>query len=219
MATGFRLIYKVGDWADAMKSIEGPIADAATNAMREAATIIKAEGRANIRAAGFGPKWANALRVNVYPSPPKSSMGVAAYIYHKISYAGVFEEGPTTVRGKPLLWIPLSTTPKKVGGKRMTPAQYIRTIGPLISIQRPGENPLLAGSIATNRRGQRASTKNKVTLSALRRAGQGVATRLVPLFVGVPQVVLQDRFSIFQITERAADRLAELYLKHLNPDG
>jgi hypothetical protein len=33
-----------------------------------------------------------ALRVNIYP-PQGDSMRPAAFIYHKIRYAGVFEEG------------------------------------------------------------------------------------------------------------------------------
>lgn len=210
----FRYTYKIGAFLEAMIAVQKPMAAAATAAMKEAVNIVKTDGRNNIRSAGFSNKWANALRGDVYPKPPKTSVHPAGYIYHKIAYAGVFEEGPTPISGKPLLWIPLPTTPKKVGGKKMTPAQYVRQVGPLISVQRPGGPPLLMGSLAT---GRRRSTK--VSLTALRRAGQGGASRLVPLFVGVERIVLPDRFAISEITERAADRLYELYFKHLNPDG
>ncbi|RUV75922.1 MAG: hypothetical protein EOR30_17065 [Mesorhizobium sp.] len=98
----------------------------------------------------------------------------------------------------------------------MTPALYIKTIGPLVSIERPGKPPLLAGKIATNRRG---SKTGKVSLSALKRGGAGAPSTLVPLFVGIDRVNIRDRFSIREITERAAARLGDLYLKHLNPDG
>ncbi len=98
----------------------------------------------------------------------------------------------------------------------MTPALYVRSIGPLITIRRPGLPPLLAGKIATNRRGQ--ANKSKVTLSALRRSGQAKATRLQPLFVGVPQVTIPDKFDIEEIAEKLAGRLSELYFKNLRTE-
>jgi DNA-binding GntR family transcriptional regulator len=41
----------------------------------------------------------------------------------------------------------------------------------------------------------------------------------VPLFVGLRSVDIRDRFSIREIVERAAARLAALYVKHLKPDA
>ncbi|WP_353842903.1 DUF6441 family protein, partial [Mesorhizobium sp.] len=61
----------------------------------------------------------------------------AALIFHNIRYAGIFEEGGT-ISGKPRLWLPLKDTPKRAGRQKMTPALYIKTIGPLVSIERPG---------------------------------------------------------------------------------
>ncbi|RWN44766.1 MAG: hypothetical protein EOR96_00010 [Mesorhizobium sp.] len=212
----FRYNAKPGEFFAAMASIKDPIAAAGTAAIAEAADIVKREGRQDIAAAGFSKRWQNALRVNVYPRR-KQSMNAAALIYHNIQYAGVFEEG-STITGKPRLWLPLPSAPKRVGRQKMTPALYIKSIGPLVSIERPGKPPLLAGKIATNRRGQAKGNQSKVTLSALRRGGAGKASTLVPLFVGIDRVNIRDRFSIRQITERAAARLGELYLKNLNPD-
>jgi len=205
-----------GDLDKALKEIEEPIADAATAAMKEASVILKTEARANMAAAGFSTRWTNSFRSDYFPKGKNTSVEAAAIGYHKAGYAGVFEEGPTTISGKPLLWIPLSTTPKRVGNKRMTPALYVRTIGPLITIRRPGLPPLLAGKIATNRRGQ--ANKSKVTLSALRRSGQAKATRLQPLFVGVPQVTIPDKFDVAEIAKRISGRIAELYFRNLRTD-
>ncbi|RWQ54336.1 DUF6441 family protein [Mesorhizobium sp.] len=212
----FRYDAKPGEFFAAMASIKDPIAAASTAAITEAGDIVKREGRQDIAAAGFSKRWQNALRVNVYPKR-KQSMNAAALIYHKIQYAGVFEEG-ATITGKPRLWLPLPSAPKRVGRQKMTPALYIKSIGPLVSIERPGKPPLLAGKIATNRRGQAKGNQSKVTLSALRRGSAGKASTLVPLFVGIDRVNIRDRLSIRQITERAAARLGELYLKNLNPD-
>ncbi len=213
-----RLVFKrkPGEFREAMRSIKDPIAAAGSGAIGEAADIVKREGRADIASAGFSRRWQNALRTEVFPKAPKVSADAAAIIFHRIGYAGVFEEG-AAIRGKPLLWLPLPSAPKKVGGKKASPAQYIRSVGPLFSISRPGKPPLLAGQIATNRRGQR--NKGKVTLTALRRGASGAPSRLVPLFVGISVANIRDRFSIKEITERSAARLGALYLQHLNPDG
>ncbi|RWD05501.1 MAG: hypothetical protein EOS57_25670 [Mesorhizobium sp.] len=210
----FRYQKKDGEFAAALAAMKDPIAFAGTAAISEAGDIVKRQGRQDIAAAGFSRRWQNALRVNIYPRR-KQSMNAAALIYHNIQYAGVFEEG-ATITGKPRLWLPLPSAPKRVGRQKMTPALYIKTIGPLVSIERPGKPPLLAGKIATNRRG---SKTGKVSLSALKRGGAGAPSTLVPLFVGIDRVNIRDRFSIREITERAAARLGDLYLKHLNPDG
>jgi hypothetical protein len=122
-----------------VKEMQRPIAKAATAAIREAGEIAKRDGRASIAAAGFSRKWQNALRVNFYP-PQGNSMRPAAFIFHKIRYAGVFEEG-AVIYGQPLLWLPLPNVPLR-RGRPMTPSQYARSIGPLVSVQRPG-GPLL----------------------------------------------------------------------------
>ncbi|MDG4903217.1 DUF6441 family protein [Mesorhizobium sp. WSM4962] len=207
----FRYSYRQGEFAAGMAAMKDPVAFAGTAAITEAADIVKAEGRADIAAAGFSRRWQNTLRANIYPKG-RTSIDAAALIYHKIQYAGVFEKG-AVIGGKPTLWLPLPTAPKRAGRSKMTPALYVRTVGPLVSIERPGKPPLLAGRIATNRRGQ--INKGKVTLSALRRGAAGAPSTLVPLFIGVDRVSIRDRFSIAEITGRAAARLGALYVKHL----
>lgn len=202
-----------GEFAEAMQEIERPIAEATTAAMRDVAEQLKSSGRANMAAAGFSRRWQNAFRSDYFPKGGKKSVEAAAIGYHKAGYAGVFEEGPTKIAGKPLLWMPLGTTPKRIGQKRLTPQEYVRSVGPLFTINRPGLPPLLAGQIAINRRGQR--NRSKVTLTALRRGGKGAASRLQPLFVGIPQVNIPDKFEIKEVAQRIAGRLPELYFKHL----
>lgn len=209
----FRYEAKKDEFAQAMLRMQDPIGFAGTGAITEAGDIVKREGRADIASAGFSRKWQNALRVNIYPKRGVS-MEAAAFIYHKIGYAGVFEEG-ATITGKPRLWLPLDSAPKRIGRSKVTPALYVRKIGPLVSINRPGKPPLLAGKAAVATRGKNAG---KVTLSALKRGAAGKASTLVPLFIGIDRVSIRDRFSIREITERTAARLGELYLKHLNPD-
>lgn len=204
-----------GELAEAFRSMKDPMAAAGSAAIAEAADIVKREGRADIASAGFSQRWQNALRADVYPRRGRVSMNAAAMIWHKIQYAGVFEEGATIV-GRPRLWLPLSWAPKKIGRRRMTPALYVRQVGPLFPLKRPGRPPLLAGKMAVSQR-RRVANAGTVSLSSLRRGAAGAPSRLVPLFIGVDRVTIRDKFSIREITERAAARLAALYVKHLNP--
>ena len=108
------------------RELQKPIAKAATAAMKDAGDVAKRTGRSSIASAGFSRKWQNALRVNIYPAQG-DSMRPAAFIFHKIRYAGVFEEG-AVIRGQPLLWLPLGNVPVR-RGRPMTPSQYVRSVG------------------------------------------------------------------------------------------
>ena len=70
------------------------IEEAAQAAVAAAGELAKTDARANILSAGLGGKFAKALRLNVYPKKG-TSLKAAAQIFHKIPYAGVFEEGAT----------------------------------------------------------------------------------------------------------------------------
>lgn len=206
-----------GKFSSAVREIYKPIAEAGTAAIRQAGDDVKRDARASIASAGFGPKWQNALRVDVYPKRG-SSARAAAHIYHKIPYAAVFERG-ATIHGKLMLWIPMSHTPKRANGARLTAAAYVRTIGPLVSFNRPGKPPMLAGQI-------KASAKGNVTPAKLRSAKTladktlahkkgGASVRLIPLYTGISTVTIRRRFAIFAAINRARAKLARYYLANL----
>lgn len=210
--------YVKDEFAKALAEDYKLIAKPASAAMQEAANDIKTLGRADIAAAGFGGRWQKTFRVDVYPKAPRVSVNAAALVFHKIPYADVFETG-ATIRGKPKLWLPLSSTPKKIGRKRMTPELYRKEIGPLFSINRPGKAPLLAGKIGVSARQRSKGTTGKVTASKLRKGASGAGiTSAVPLFVGVDAVTLRKRFHLRQITDSTAGRLAQLYAKHFKDE-
>lgn len=177
------------------REIQRPIAKAATAAVREAGEIAKRDGRASIAAAGFSRKWQNALRVNIYP-PQGDSLRPAAFIFHKIRYAGVFEEG-AVIAGQPLLWLPLPSVPLR-RGRPMTPSQYVRSIGPLVSAQRPGGPPLLFSKYRSGRRRRKAGNQDRK-----------------PLYIGLTSVEIAKRFDIKGAARNAAAQLPDLFEKHL----
>ena len=216
MSVRLTLSAVAGGFFRALTEGEKPMARAATAAVREAADLAKAGGRASIAAAGFSRKWQNALQAKVYPQG-RDSMRAAALIYHKVPYAQVFEEG-AVIHGKPYLWLPLPNAPFGSGGKRIPPSKFRELVGsPLYTIRRPGKPPMLGANVRmTNKRAGKS-----ISLSLLRRGrnpgGRGTV-RLVPLYVGVDAANITKRFAIIDAIERAAARLPELYLKHFRDD-
>ncbi len=208
---GLKLVFSAltGQFEAAFKAINDPIAKAATGAITDAANQIKTQGRANIASAGFSSKWTNALRVNVYPKTGTSA-GAALLAYHKIFYSGVFESG-ATITGKPLLWIPLTGTPARVAGRRLTPRTFTQLIGPLTPMRSRTGKPLL-GSPVSGRVG------SKITLAKLRRGAKGLGAhvQLTPMFVGVPSIHIKARFGLQAVFDKAANGLGAGYLSHLS---
>lgn len=200
----------------AMREKYRPLAEAGQQTIEEIATRIKQKGRSHIAQAGFSKRWQNALRADVYPKR-KSSLNAAALVYHKIPYADVFETG-ATIRGKPRMWIPLDTTPKKIGRERMSVEAFRQNIGPLKLLNRAGKKPLLAAEMSATKAQIRRGFFGKVTLDRLRKGAGKIETRtqgrmLVPLFVGVDSVTLRKRFSLTEVIEREADQIEAIFVE------
>lgn len=216
-----------GQFTAAMSQHQRDMRDAAAAAMIETVGQVKREGRGAILSGGLGPRFSNALRVNVYPTQQRT-VDVAAYVFHKIPYAGVFERG-ATIAGSPLLWLPLPSVPLRVGRRRVTAGNYRELIGaPLISMRRPGGRPLLGAVVAANAvgRGGRFSAAQlrggrRIQARAVfggRRAARR-ATQVVPLFVGIPAVQLRKRFDLQSVFDRGAATLRSGYVRHLGEIG
>ncbi|TPN53991.1 DUF6441 family protein [Mesorhizobium sp. B1-1-7] len=214
----FRMTAPAGAFERAMQRNQGIMAKAAQGAMNQAATNIKREGRADIKGAGFSNRFANSFRANVYPKGGQASVGAAALIFDTIKYADIFETGGS-VHGKPMLWLPLPTAPKRIGRQRMTPALYIRQIGPLFTINREGKPPLLAANIGISARQRASGSVGKITNARLRKgAAGGGPKQVVPLFVGVDDVTLKKRFNLRRITAANAAKLGQYFAENLKDE-
>jgi hypothetical protein len=190
------------------------IAKAATGAMRQAASDLKTKGRSAM--GGMGTKFQNAFRTKVYPQQG-NSLKPSLIAYSKIPWAGVFEHG-ATIAGKPLLWLPLDNGPFGHGGRRMTPAQYKATVGPLILINHQGRRLLCAEVRETDARAKKA-----VSLRLLKRGrndgGRGTV-RLIPIFVGVASVTDPAKFNLDGVARDVASGIGDAILKNLeSSDG
>ena len=189
-----RYSYKHGAFAEAMGDLYRPVAEAGSAAITEAATGAKIEGRDAIDRAGFSKRWQNAFRAIVYPGRGKVSANAAALIYHKIPYAAI----------------------------RRSPERFRKSIGPLTYVERQGKPPLLVAPAMLGP-AQAKKARPQPSVRALRRGAAGfhgargrpTVERMVPVFVGKRSVDIPKKFALLKIIDRWADRLADLYVKHL----
>lgn len=163
------------------------------NAAQRAANFvgarIKTQGDQVIRNAGFGKNWTQTFKVNVYPDRGDPSLKPTVFVYHRIPYAGVFEEG-ATIAGRPLMFLPTRNAPDGRGSRPMNPKAYRASVGPLVSV----------------RRGRRIYLIGKVPGTKISKI----------MFVGLPQVrVPQKWFSIDRVVESAASDFEDLYFQNL----
>ena len=209
MTARFRYRYEPASFEVAFRAPYAPMAEAAQRAIAAAGAIVKAEGRADIAAAGLGAGFVKALRVDIYPQG-RNSLNATAHIYHKIPYAGVFEEG-ATIRGRPRLWLALPSTPQRYGRKPMTPELFRKSIGPLSFVKRPGKRPLLVA------KAKKGKNMTKISLARFRSGGRGQGPFIsVPVFVGVDSVSIRKRLNISGIVRSARDRLPQLYASFIS---
>jgi hypothetical protein len=169
-----------------------PVARAATLAMQDAAEQAKKQGKASIAAAGFSLRWQEALKAKVYPQKG-FSVNAAAWIYHKIPYSDVFENG-ATITGKPFMWLPLPAAKAFKGfrGGRVTPKAFIRQGRSLYTVKRAGKPPIMFGSVGRGKR--------------------------MPLFIGIAIVNIRARFKVEQAAKAAAAQLPRFYLSNFKDD-
>jgi hypothetical protein len=202
-----------GEFDKAIRAITHPIATAATAAISDAGNQVKLKGRARIAAAGFSKKWQNALRVNIFPQRGVS-VDAAAWVFHKIPYAGVFEEG-AKISGKPMLWIPFPNVATRIGGQKMTPRLFVQRIGPLHSIKSHGKPPILASYISAGADTKKLTTA-KLRAGVRRKNSKGSkAVKSVPVFFGVSTVTLRARFGLQEVFREARQALKGFYDTHL----
>lgn len=195
-----------------VEKVNRKMVDAAYKAITEAGQKVKVQARADIQRSGLGQGFVQAMRVDIYPKN-KPSLNAAAHVYHKIPYAGVFEDG-ATIRGKPTMWVPLPDRPKKIRRERITPTLYEKSVGPLQYVRMPGKPPMLFAKMKEGR----GETKGQITLPRLRAAARPGAKgpfMSVPIFVGLSTTKIKKRLNIKMIVTKARDQLAGLYFKNV----
>jgi len=202
-----------GQWLKATNEYERIMSKASTLAMREVGRDAVAKGRASIAAGGFSTRFQKTLRAINKP-PSGFVLNPSVYVHSTVNYADVFETGKT-IQGSPYLWLPLPSVPKSTHREHMTPREYVKNIGPLISLKRPpGTQPILAAII---RRGVKAQPFGTfATRGQLRRGRSGRGeTQVIPLFVGVRSITIPKKFDVHSAAEQAFDQLEKFYKENL----
>ncbi len=198
-----RLIMKTdGDaWAKATSDVERGMAHGMTATVRKTAAAVRDGVRQSISAAGFGSHWVNSIKSLMLTKG--DVLNPSAWVHSTINFSDVFETGKH-ITGNPLLWLPLPAVPRWPGDatRQMSPKKYIQTVGPLVTIRRPGKTPLL-GAIVETPSSPRTGGRH-LTRSAFRRSASSRTTRvMVPLFVGIPAVEIEKRFDFAGAISRA----------------
>lgn len=210
------------DFLTSLKSLSVPVAQAATGAITLAAAALKVGSRAAISAAGFSTKWQNAYRVTVYPQKGFSIDAAAFGRFRGIDYSNIFQQGGV-VRGHPMLWIALKSTPRI--DRRKThpdPKDFLARGIKLVTMNTNGPRPLLGATVLMSKASAR---KNIVKLSVndLRKGTKGKSKnqrgfvrRTIPLFFGIPQVTLRKEFDLNQVAVRVASQVPSFYAQKIN---
>jgi Family of unknown function (DUF6441) len=202
-----------GQWRKATTEYERIIAKAATLAMRDVGKDAVARGRAAIAQAGFSPSFQRTLRVINKP-PSGFVLNPAAYVHSTLNYADVFETGKT-ITGHPYLWLPLPNVPPTKGRQHMTPSQYVRLVGPLVTIRRPGRLPMLGAVVETGGKPTRRRLRQTFLKGAFGEKRRRTTT--IPLFIAVSSITIPKKFDVKGAVQKASDELAEFYKKRLEP--
>ncbi|MBF0563190.1 MAG: hypothetical protein HQL37_14530 [Alphaproteobacteria bacterium] len=211
---------KISIQGDLRQILEQKIQDmarAATDAVAEVGQRLKEDLRGQVVRAGLGTRLANTWQMKFYPSGGQPSLGAAAYLYSKAPLLiNAFNEG-VVITGKDGLWlaIPTSACPKRVGGKRVTPAGLETAWGiRLRFIFRRGRPSLLVAEMRSSR------SRDGVLRRPSQRAIQNnVGMTTAPLFILVPQVKLKKRLDIEGARASAPEMLAMALLKHTSSFG
>jgi hypothetical protein len=115
---------------------------AVNGAMKDAAAEIKRRGDADIMKAGnFSDRWTSAFQVTPMQVSDLQA-GITVGFSDAIPYALIHEFGGV-IRGRPLLWIPLSfgdAPGTGIGSGKVSARDYP---GKLFRVERKGRNPLL----------------------------------------------------------------------------
>lgn len=195
-----------GDLAKICSGAASDVGKSLTAAFRAGADRLKQRGRAAIAAGGFSGRWQNAFRVDVYPKSG-SSTSPRIFAFHKIKYAGQFEE-PEPVQGSPYVWLPIEKN--LPGGQRWTPDKYAKQIGPLRG-GRHGARPLLFGQVSVNRKARPVKLGRKSGL-----AGKAVGKMWLPVFIGVSSVHDPRRFDLNAAAEKTASELGTIFSEQMD---
>lgn len=205
----------VGQFDYYMELKHGVVARAATATMDETRDNLVASGRQSIASAGFPKGMQMALRGVRYPRHG-NSISAAVHVWHRSLYGGVFEYG-ATIEGKPLLWLPFSNIPPKLGSQKISPSLLISKGINLVSLRSKKGTPLLGAPVPVRKWGD--DVDGDISWSQIK-AGRNTSGpfRTIPLFHGQRQVTVGKKFDVTGEAEKARRAVPSIFTKHFKDD-
>lgn len=191
-----------GDFADVAEFATERVRKAATKTIRDMTTATKEAMRADVIAAGLGPRLARTVRSEVYPRNG-DSLSAAGFVWVKPGKTAdsrgaekiirAFEEGaritPTTAGA---LAIPTEGAPPRIGRFATTPKRWEAKTGQKLRfVPRKGKNPIL---VADNMRA-RAGRRGGFAQASKRAVAKG-QTATVAMFTLVRAVRVKKRLDL-----------------------
>jgi len=178
-----------------------------TGGIRGAVDGLKADLRAQVSAAGLGPRLARTWGGEVYPRG-RVSVAAAGLVWSKApQIVRNFAQGATirSTRGL-FLAIPTPAAGRQgPGGRRITPAGFERRTGLRLRFvyRREGPSLLVADNV-------RISASGRLSRRVARRTGEAT----VPIFLLVPSVTLRKRLDVEGAARRWHAMLPALIVNH-----
>ena len=179
----------------------------------EAGEGLKKAMRAQVVRVGLGQRLANTWRGDKYPKR-RFSLGAAGHVYTKAQHIMVGLEDGHVIRGKErrMLAIPTRNAPKRIWGKRVTPALYEQAKGPLTFITYRGKGLLVDTNL------QAPYSRETGAFRKLRRIRKGASnpTNVRPkvMFWLVPQVRMPKKIDFKKDSKRWHSRIPVLVVKN-----
>jgi hypothetical protein len=201
-----------GTFPDYMRSRHGVVLRAAATTMDEVRDIALNAGRASIAAAGFPVNMQKALRALKFPRGDTLAHNPAVYIWHRASYANIFEDGGV-INGNPMLWLPMGIPPK-LGREATTPKLVASKGVKLISFQSRKGTPLLGAQVRVKTKRQNIRIGERSYPWALIKKGtegKGGYITTLPLFHGISTVNMPKKWGVRAAAEAAYNAIPSLF--------
>ncbi|MBI4921860.1 MAG: hypothetical protein HY834_08930 [Devosia nanyangense] len=196
----------VGDLPGFMKDELERGAAASSGGVLKTMTHLKEVLRAQVLSAFGSQRLANTWRGDMFPRPPKTSLGAAATVYSNAPHIIAAFSASTVIRSQRGVWlaIPSPDCPRGPGGRRLDPSNFPEDrFGKLHFVYRPGKASLLV----VDEVGRTAS--GKVSRQKQRRKDgsfkQGTVS--VVMFFLVPFVSLRQALNLEAAYAAALDEL------------
>ena len=202
--------YPVDQFAKAMEDLSDPMDRAGAESVKIATESAEHLEQVDIVRAGLGADYARDHKSRFYLNKGLDAAGV---VYHTRNYSYVFETG-AQIQGRPKLWLPLRTTPQRIGGKRVTAKRLSEEVGHLFKIKIGGRE-YLAMKVAVSKTNANARLP-LLSMAMLRRGargGKGKRTRLIPMFLGLDATTIRKRTHVIEICKQEAAKIPKHYDK------